>query len=162
MRIKQRAITLCYAAYSGLALTNVLKALLTLMQQRDFRALEVAATCFVGLCLIGFMLLLLPHRWLTELFYPERLVVYWRLKRLERQVLKQVGAPLDQAGFHLALLRSSDLELAIYRTTINILDYGTLLSKDQLGQKLAQVLQQLAARNLPYPILVDQLTRITL
>jgi hypothetical protein len=75
-RVKQIAITICYAAYSVVALTNVIKGLLALMHQENVAQLEFVGALFMSICLIGFVLLLVPYRWLTVCFYPGRLILY--------------------------------------------------------------------------------------
>lgn len=161
-RLKQIAIMICYAAYSGLALTNVLKALLKLMHQESIYQVEMFGALFVSICVVGFLLLLVPYRWLTALFYPGRVVLYWKLKRLEQSILRQVGAASDTEHSVLIPVRSSELELAIYRTTINILDYGILLSRTPRQQEQWRKLQSLAESGVSYSSLVDQLIELRL
>ena len=161
-RVKQMAIALCYAAYSVVAATNVLKALLILLHLEHTPQVDVVGGLFMGICLLGFVLLLVPYRWLSLCFYPGRLLLYWRLKRLEQRILRQVGAVSDTPLFGLSLLRGSELELAIYRTTINILDYGVLLSKSPVKQEQWSTLQQLAESNQPYSTFLHELTKLPL
>src|SRR5690606_14639018 len=105
MRVKQLAITLCYAAYSVVAFTNAAKALLIAMHQEPTAQLDIVLALFMSICLVGFVLVLLPYRWLTVFFYPSRLRLYWRLKRVEDKILRQVGAVSDTPLFAPFLLR---------------------------------------------------------
>lgn len=159
-RIKQIAITVCYAAYSLVALANIAKALLVLMHQESLAQVEFIGALFMSICLIGFVLLLVPYRWVTILFYPGRLVLYWKLKRVEHCILQQVGAVSETPLFGLSLLRSGELELAIYRTTINILDYGALLSRTSPQQEQWRELQRITESGTSYSNLVAQLTKV--
>jgi hypothetical protein len=86
--------------------------------------------------------------------------VYWKLKRVEHSILQQVEAVSETSLFAPSLLRSSELELAIYRTTINILDYGALLSRTAPQREQWHKLQQVAESGIPYSNLVAQLTKV--
>ena len=91
------------------------------------------------LCLIQFLVMLFPFRWLVVFFYPAQLRLYFRLRRLRSVVSHYATArpPTYQLTYN--LIRLADIELAIYQQVIEILD--TYPSMDQAGDQLRNTIQ---------------------
>ncbi len=130
MRIKQGMIFTAHLAYAVVAVGNITVA--TLIMGGFDRSAEIdrITAPFMGMAVLAFVVLLLPYRWLQPLFLPQRFWLYWRLKLRERQLLRAVAARSDLPWFSFHLLRADELELALYRTVINLYDYGLLLPPD--------------------------------
>ncbi len=115
----------------------------------------IAYVCF---CL--FIVMYVPHKWLLFLFYPRRFYTYYRLRRLDTsisQILYDTKAPIR---VHVRPLLPGELELAIYRTTISILDRYPLIGSHTRGRDLYQRIRQLLAGEPPYADLVTGLMSI--
>ncbi len=110
------------------------------------------------LCLIQFVIMLFPFRWLVVFFYPPQLRLYFRLRRLREAVRYYANAhpPTYQLSYNLT--RLSDIELAIYQQVIEILDMYP--SIDSAGDKLRSSIQEAAESEPQYTELVDRLAAI--
>ncbi|TVR25294.1 MAG: hypothetical protein EA396_00150 [Anaerolineaceae bacterium] len=162
MKAKQQWIVFCYSVYSMIAVGNVIKAGLVFIDVDAIVTLERVFTPLLFPAAVAFFFLLLPNRWLLMLHTPLRLYQYWRLYRLERYVLKSVGATEHARRPSLALVRMSELELAIYRATINILDYGLLLEHDPRCRRLYAEIQEAGQLDDSYGLLVKRLAKVRL
>jgi len=110
------------------------------------------------ICLLQFIIMLFPFRWLVVIFYPQQLWVYFRLQRLLSSV-KQVATahpPASEQRYNLA--RASELELAIYQHVIEILDLYP--SMNPAGASLRQAIQSAAENEAQYENLVGRLATI--
>ena len=110
------------------------------------------------ICLLQFVMMLFPFRWLAILFYPQQLWVYVRLRRLLSAVKQfaTVHPPVSEQTYNLA--RSSELELAIYQHVIEILDLYPSISP--AGASLRQEIQSAAENEAQYEDLVERLAAI--
>lgn len=110
------------------------------------------------ICLLQFVMMLFPFRWLAILFYPQQLWIYVRLRRL-LPVVKQFAAvhpPVSEQTYNLT--RASELELAIYQHVIEILDLYPSISP--AGASLRQRIQSAAENEAQYEDLVERLAAI--
>ncbi len=93
-----------------------------------------------GMLLLSVLLLLFPFRWLLSLSYPQRLLLYWRLRRVER-ALSPAGARRTSRW-----LRADELELAIYQQVVALLD--RLPVADDTPPKRA--IERIVSQRLPF------------
>ncbi len=108
------------------------------------------------LCLLLFLVMLLPLRPFMPLFYPLRLLLYLRLQRLERAVSQRSTGRPPLGKLPLRLTHPDELELAIYQKVIAILDrYPSLKDAD-----LQRQIQHVVASKPPFPELTDKLAAI--
>lgn len=112
------------------------------------------------ICLLQFIIMLFPFRWLVIIFYPQQLWVYIRLRRLLSAVKQfaTVHPPASEQRYNLA--HTSELELAIYQHVIEILDLYT--SINPAGAALRQAIQSAAENEAQYENLVERLAAIRL
>lgn len=109
-------------------------------------------------CLLQFVVMLFPFRWLVIVFYPQQLWVYVRLHRLLSAVkhFATVHPPVPEQSYNLA--RASDLELAIYQQVIEILDLYPSMSP--AGELLQREIRSAAEHEIRYNELVGRLAGI--
>lgn len=175
MRLKQMVIILCYAGYVVIACGNILKATFTFLDQNRRHEIESIFTPVLLFSLFLFILLLLPFRWTVLIHYPKRLLTYYRLRRLERDILHKMSEMNKMDGVHrlqMNVERSAypplpfqleALELEIYRAVINLLDYAGVLAmnvSDVQTRTLAKQVQDIAKTYPSYSALVYHLSRI--
>lgn len=111
------------------------------------------------ICLLLFVVMLFPFRWLVLVFYPQQLWIYLRLRRL-LSAAKQVASvypPVSEQRYNLA--RDSELELAIYQHVIEILDLYPSISSST-GATLRQAIQNATENEVQYENLVEKLAGI--
>jgi hypothetical protein len=112
------------------------------------------------ICLLQFVVMLFPFRWLVVIFYPAQLLLYFRLHRLRSTVRNFATEypPVYQVSHNLA--RTADLELAIYQHVIEILDLYPSMSS--AGKVLQREIQSAAESEPQYSELVKRLAAIRL
>lgn len=116
-------------------------------------AVERGSTYFI---LLMFLVMMLPLRSLAALFYPVRLLLYWRLLRLEKTVRRLSTGRPPKGNLSLRLTHPDELELAIYQKVIAILDRYSSLRDARLRRRIQQVID-----NKPtFPEIVYQLAAI--
>lgn len=108
------------------------------------------------LCLLLFLVMLLPLRLFLPLFYPVRLLLYLRLQRLERAVNQRSSGRPPLGKLPLRLTHPDELELAIYQKVIAILDRYPSLKDAALQQRIGQVVETRPA----FPELAHKLAAI--
>jgi hypothetical protein len=159
MQTKQLALLICYSTYAFLAVGNIANALFSAAAIEMTSLIEGLFAPFLVISCIAFLLLFLPFRWLSLSFIPSRLIVYLRLKRLERLVLDAV-THTDFIRFNRRLyLRPNLLELEIYRTVIHILDHYLLLTEPSFLNLRLQI-EAVVQKNASYSDLVEGLLRV--
>ncbi len=151
MRLKHIAtLTFCIFYAVSAALTQVLGpyTVLTGDATRLHQAVPVGIVVF-----FCFVIQVLPHRMIHHLLIGERLWLWWRLRRLERQVLTL--AELDRPrGWH-------GLQAATYTACLHILDYSPLAAqKSAAGARLYEQIRRAAPPDTPYERLLIALARI--
>ena len=110
------------------------------------------------LCYVLILAALLPYRWLVPLFYPRKLLLYWRLRHLEGIVKRWSAAQAPAPDLPLRLTHPDEIELAIYQTVIAILDMYPSMSGR--GQRLREQIQQVVAAQPPYGELVQRIASL--
>lgn len=113
-----------------------------------------------GICIVQFIVMLFPFRWLMIAFYPAQLRLYIRLRRLRAAVKNFSTAHPPGYQLPVNLTRSADIELAIYQQVIEILDLYP--SMNESGETLRRRIQTLVESEPQYVKLVDELAAIRL
>lgn len=162
MKSKQLAVMICFMLYSLVAVGNVLNAALTLLHVERTQQIAGLLGPILVFGLGAFVLILLPYAWVMRVFYPVRLYRYWKLRRLESYVLQQVGGQSEHLtpAELMRLWQADALELAIYRSIINVIDYGALLKQHPNEADLYQRIRAIALSQQPYSEIVHQLTEV--
>ncbi len=108
------------------------------------------------------MIILAPHRWLTLLLLPRRLRCYGRLAAVEHRLGKLVDIRRERLSLR-QVFNPEQIEMAIYVTTINILDhYRRVDLGDPRGCELVAQIQALWPECADYDDLVEGLCHIKL
>ena len=108
------------------------------------------------------MIILAPHRWLTLLLLPRRLRCYGRLAAVEHRLGKLVDIRRERLSLR-QWFNPEQIEMAIYVTTINILDhYRRVDLGDPRGCELVAQIQALWPECADYDDLVEGLCHIKL
>jgi hypothetical protein len=162
MRLKQTAILLFFASYAISTFGSISAALMTLFQVGDADAAARALQPFLYPAICFFVLMLIPYRWYAGLLYIQRLATYYRLKRLERVLIRRSGSRPDPHAVGWLLPRPDELEVAIYRTVISILDGYLILQDTQPAHGLLADLQRCITKNRDYSNLVGALAAVRL
>ncbi len=160
-RVKLEMVAIGYSLLSLILAANVLVGYTAVTSQPFPPAVRALVMPTLSLGLVIIVLLSLPYRWQTLLFLPQRLWLRLRLIRLEARVLARVGAQ-DVVVVRPNLLRLSDVELDLYRMTINILDYGRLLELRPEHHALYQQIMAVQRAHPQYEALVHALAEVRL
>ncbi len=110
------------------------------------------------LCYLLMLTTLVPYRWLMPLFYPRKLLLYLRLKRLQGIVKRWSATQPPLPDLSLKLTHPDDIELAIYQTVIAILDMYPSMSGS--GRTLQEQIQRVVAAQPQYGELVQRIASI--
>lgn len=160
MRLKQIAIMLFFACFAITTFGSMSAAVMTILHLGDAPAAARALQPFIYLAVFFFALMLVPYRWYTSLLHLQRLYTYYRLKRVEQVVTQMAGTPPDPHTPQRVWLRPGELELAIYRTVISILDcYPMIRDTGETNQLVAEI-HYCIRRHPDYADLVGALTAI--
>lgn len=160
MKVKQVAALTCFTCYATVALSGIGAGVVTLAGGANAADVASVTNPVVYVAFVAFIVLLMPYRMLSWMFYLERLIVFRRLRKLERTITE---AGSLEAAHSLALrnaLNPDELELAVYRTVISILDKYFLLRSMPRRSQLHDQIQSLVDQNKEYPELVQELARI--
>jgi hypothetical protein len=117
---------------------------------------------FVYVGFIAFLITMMPYRWLSWCFLLPRWLVYRRLYRLERFVIRHVNGQTTERQPIYKLQRVDEMELAIYRTVISILDQYPLLRSPAHTPSLYNRIQQATRPENDYPELIRTLASLRL
>lgn len=161
MKLKHTASMVCCASYVVASMGSIGAGLLILTGRPDsvntliqtFRpAMYLAAT--------SFLLMLMPQRGLRVFGYSARLLTYWRLRRVENRIrqLGDIQSSKLQASW--IMLDPEQLELAIYRSLIFVLDYHPFIRSISEGETLYTAIQRLVRSQKAYSDLVDEITKL--
>jgi hypothetical protein len=159
MRTKQFALLMCYSSYVFIALGNIANAIFSAASIELSPIISALSAPFLLICCIAFLLLFIPFRWLSISFFPSRLLMYLRLKRLETYVVDAVSNPHFIDKRYRLYLRPDLLELAIYRAVINILDHYLRLKEPSL-LALRDQIEAVVQNNPSYAELVEGLLEV--
>lgn len=135
---------------------------LLLLQRPDVTMLVRALRPFVYVGFFAFLMTLVPYSWLVWFFHLPRWVVYRRLQNLERIVIRHVGGEAMARQPVYRLLRVDDLELAIYRTVISILDHYPVMQSSSKSSPLYRQIHEATRPGSEYSELVKTLTSLRL
>lgn len=160
MKVKQVAALTCFVCYAVVALSSISAGAVTLVGGENAADVASVTNPVVYVAFVAFMVLLMPYRMLSWMFYVERLIVFRRLKKLEKTIIQfaSLEAPSQLAIKN--LLNPDELEPAVYRTVIAILDHYYLLHEIPKLSHLHDQIQSLVDQNKEYPELVQELARI--
>jgi hypothetical protein len=160
MKVKHLASIVCCLCYLLIAGGNIIVAVLNARRAPQIESLSTACIPVAYLGAISFLVILVPHRWLVPLRYPDRLYRWWRLHRLEVQLRTWGVAQRWQPTGSLRALLPDQLELTIYRSVIFILDGYPLIRTQPQGKALYQQIGTIAQSPLPYAELVKSLSEL--
>ena len=162
LKLKQSTALVCFICFVMVALGGISAFALTLLQHPDVTALIRLLRPFVYIGFFAFLMTLVPYRWLAWFFHLPRWVIYRRLRNLEQIVIRHMDGQATPREPMYRLLRVDELELAIYRTVISILDqYPYMLSSTE-SLPLYHQIHQATRPDSDYPELVKTLTRLHL
>jgi hypothetical protein len=155
-KLKGLLIFICFVCFCITAVGSILATLFAFINL-DYALF--ASTFLDPIVYLGatfFVLQLLPDRFLMILFIIARWYTYAKIRRIESYIVDDTlnSIPLSK------LLDYSFLEIAIYRSIIRILDRVVLLEDTDPKYDVAQKIQRITSNNLPYPELVQNMTKI--
>jgi hypothetical protein len=107
-----------------------------------------------------FMIQLLPHKAIHKLLYIERILMYFKLRKLEKRVMALSGHQ-SQLPTYLNLLSEKQVQEATYLALINILDYSRDAATGSVkGNLLYCKIMNAAAQNANFDVLVRAVARV--
>lgn len=110
-------------------------------------------------CLI---IILIPHRWIAHSLIPLKLYRLYNIKRIERRLGRYIGIRKERFALP-KLFEATYLDMAIYRSVINILDnYRELQLWEYDRLPIYTELEKLMKQNSTYPELVRAMSRVHL
>lgn len=160
MRFKLNLIILLSLCFVVTAVGSIIAALLTLGKIGDPGIAALAVQPFVVLGIILFVLIMIPHRWLGGIIHLKRFYIYHRLHRLEKRMLSEIGLASNNHLKLSALFYPKELELAIYRSTISLLDFYPMLAYEKTSYALYSNLQKCVETIPVYDDLVQEMTQL--
>ncbi len=105
----------------------------------------------------SFLITLVPRRLSKLEFYPARFWAYLRLKRVEKRVRQLTLVQFLTQEPPVQIWFPQELELAIYRSLIFVLDYHALLRTTIEGETLYLQIQQIIHNQTTYDDLVNEI-----
>lgn len=160
MRLKQIAIVLFFACFAITTFGSISAAVMTILHVGDAAAAAQVLQPFIYPTVFFFALMLIPYRWYAGVLHLQRLYAYYRLKRVEHVVTRVAGTPPDSHTLPNVWLRPGELELAIYRTVISILDCYPMIRDTGEANKMVAEIHHCVLNHLDYDDLVGALTAI--
>jgi hypothetical protein len=161
MKIKHVASMVCCTSYLIASVGSVGAGLLVLAHRPTrVEALIQTFRPAMYLVAVSFLLMLLPQRRPRIFSYPARLLIYWRLKRIEYRV-RYLGA-IDDSDLQTRwiIVDPEQLELAIYRSLIFVLDYHPFIRLSTEGETLYSAIHQIVRSPNSYPDLVNEIIKL--
>ena len=160
MRVKHLAVLVLGVTFALSTATSIVFLPSMIVHQQPYEGdYAVPRAPIAVICLV---IILVPHRWLTLLVLPRRLWCYRRLVVLERCIAQRVNLRHERLRVAQAV-QPHGIEMAIYITTINILDhYRRVDLGDPRGCELVAQIQALWPECADYDELVEGLCRIRL
>lgn len=161
MKLKHAASMVCCTSYLVVSVGSIGAALLVLAHRPNH--VDVLIQTFlpaIYLVAASFLLMLLPQRRPRIFSYPARLLIYWRLRQIENRV-RHFGAirnPNLQTRW--VILDPEQLELAIYRSLIFVLDYHPFIRVSEEGEALYSAIHQIVRSPNSYPDLVNEIIKL--
>lgn len=162
MKVKALCMSACFTCFCITAIGSISAAGLAIANLEGAYSVSTALQPFIYIAIILFVLQLTPHRWFSWLIQSGRLRDYYRLKHLENYIANYAYMPdMPQIPWY-DLLKASQLELAVYRSLIMILDYYPLLDKQGKAGFVYQQLAQHSEEAKDYAQLIRQIVKIRL
>lgn len=160
MRVKHLAVLVLAVTFALSTATSIVFLPSMIVHQQPYEGnYAVPRAPIAVLCLV---IILVPHRWLTLLVLPRRLWCYRRLVALERCIAQRVTLRHERLKVAQAV-QPHGIEMAIYITTINILDhYRRVDLSDPVGCELVGRIEALWPQCEGYDDLVEGLCHIRL
>ncbi|MCA0455434.1 MAG: hypothetical protein LCI00_15770 [Chloroflexi bacterium] len=161
MKIRHAASILCSIGYLTTASGTIAIGILALLRHHE--PLDGLIRAFMQpmyLVAIGFLIMLLPHRVFAWASYPAQLWIYWRIKRIERRIRKLANIENTYRAKHLVILNPQNLELAIYRSLIFVLDFHAFVPETIEGKTLSKQIQNVICSPKSYPELVNEIAAL--
>ncbi|MEP6987942.1 MAG: hypothetical protein ABI970_20240, partial [Chloroflexota bacterium] len=161
MKIRHAASIMCCVGYLLTSVGSISAGILVLLGH--YEPIEALIQIFLlpmYFVAVGFLIMLLPHRFFAVADYPLKLWIYWRLRRVEQRIHRLgniQGLHLEQS---MSILRPQNLELAMYRSLIFILDYHALIRTVPEGKVLYNQIQQIVRSDKSYADLVSEITKL--
>jgi hypothetical protein len=161
MRFKFAAIQIVCLCFMVTTASSLAAAGLAVLHIGSPAYAALAGQPFVVFGALVYIVVMIPYRWLLVLFSLERLMLYRRLCRLEQHVLQDIEDFRDMGGARL-FASDDDLELAIYRKLITILDFYPTLAQKPDGRWLFEAIQQRVEAQFDYNRLVREIAWVRL
>lgn len=161
MKARHAASILCSVGYLTTASGTIAIGVLALLG--TYEPIDGLIRTFMQpmyLVAIGFLILLLPHRVFAWAGYPAQLWIYWRMKRIERRIRKLSNIEPRFRSNTSLLLNPQNLELAIYRSLIFVLDFHPFMPETSGGKQLSEQIQDVIRSPKSYPELVNEIAAL--
>ncbi|MEQ8677206.1 MAG: hypothetical protein RLP44_08635 [Aggregatilineales bacterium] len=162
MKVKQTAALTCFCCYLIVASAGMAAGITAQFGHADVEQIARTGDPAVYIGLIAFMVTMIPYRWLEILFQARRMMLYWKLRRLEQYVTRDVDARLRPPIFQDRVVKPENLELVLYQLMISILDHYHLIEKYPRYGDLYQQLEAIQQMNYSYPTLLRRLAMVKL
>ena len=146
-------IAFLFASFTGITVS-----IAVLFGARWQPSLWIMDRSFTYLCYLLMLIALFPYRWLMPLFYPGKLLLYFRLNRLKRNIKRWSATEPLQADLAPNLAHPDEIELAIYQTVIQILDMYPSMSGG--GRALREQIQRVVEAQLSYNEFAQKLAKV--
>ncbi len=117
-----------------------------------FSTFERFITYFV---MVTLLTMLIPFRWLSVLFYPQRYLLLRRIRSLENRINEEIKSPLFSPRVTLSA-SLDDLELAIYQAVISILDNYQSLPDNAVKRQIVELMDTRP----PFELLARQMASV--
>jgi len=161
MKLKHAASIVCCISYLVASIGSIGAGVL-ILANRPTRVDALIQTFRPAMYLVAvsFLLMLLPQHRPRIFGYPARLLIYWRLRQIENRVrhLGDIHNPnLQTRGI---ILDPEQLEVAIYRSLIFILDYHPFIRLNKEGEALYSTIHQIVRSPNSYPDLVNEIIKL--
>lgn len=160
MRLKQIAIVLFFVCFAITTFGSMSAALMTVLHVSDAPAAARVLQPFIYPAVFFFALMLVPYRWYAGVLHLQRLYTYYRLKRVEQVVTQLAGTSPDPHALSNVWLRPGELELAIYRSVISVLDCYPMIRHTGEANQLVAEIHHCVLHHPDYADLVGALTAI--
>lgn len=162
MRIKQSAALVCFCCYVIVASVGIAATFTVLGGYPNAEQIARTGDPAVYIGLIAFMVTMIPYRWLALLLQARRLILFWKLRQLERQILHDMESSLRPQMSQNQLAQPENLELVLYQLIISVLDHYPLLKNDPTYSHIYQQVEAINNEAHSYPELMKRLAAVRL
>lgn len=161
MKLKHAASMICCVSYLIASVGSIGAGILVLANRSNHvDALIQTFRPAMYMVAASFLLMLLPQRRPRILSYPGQLLMYWRIKRIENRVRHFGAIQNSNLQKRWIILNPEQLELAIYRSLIFILDFHPLIRSSKEGEALYIAIHRIAQSPNSYPDLVNEIIKL--